>query len=308
MQNYNENAANAANAIQLTTLETLLNNGKEILFIEANRNCLVKGANVSGKIKSLKLYGVLTPFQLIPAAFAAEEGLVLLDAKGSKVSDPERISNGYCILDGNNRYKARLEIQRKADKDRASGKMPEVGKGLDDVPVMVHTEKPASVLTALMEINTSNVKWNFGDYASTALKLDSENEILQLIVELKEECKFPPNTISLYLTFKGGKIRDNHLADAIKSGNRNPEFFKSVKVDRARKILDTLRGVGFDNKALKKKYLIEWIIGEADRFEEVLNAISQLTKAEVTGISDGLGKDPEFYAPILAKLEQQKAA
>lgn len=305
MVNLNENAANAANALQLTTLETLLNSGKEILFIEANRACLVKGSNVKGKISSLKRYGVLTPFQLIPAVFAAEEGLVLLDDKGIEVTDAERIANGFCILDGNNRYKARLEIQRKADKDRASGDVPEVGKGLDDVQVIVHNEKPAKgVLTTLMEINTTNVKWNYGDYASTALKLDSENEILQLIVELKEKSKFSPNTISLYLTFKGGAIKEHHIAEAIKTGNKTPAFYKDVKVERARKILSTLRGVGFEDKMLKKRYLIEWIIGEADRLEEVLSAISQLTKAEVVFISDSLGKDPEFYAPILAKLEK----
>lgn len=309
MLHNNEGAAEAAKNLQITTLETLLNSGKEILFIEANRACLVKGSNVKGKINSLKLYGVLTPFQLIPAKFAAEEGLVLLDDKGAKVTDAEKIANGYCILDGNNRYKARLEIKRKAEKDRASGKMPEVGKGLDDVPVMVHNEKPAKgVLTTLMEINTTNMKWSYGDYASTALKLDSNNEILQLIVELKDEHKFSPSSISLYLTFSGGTIKEHHIADAIKAGEKNPAFFKEVRLDRARKILDTLRGVGFDNKIIKKRYLIDFVIKNADKFEEVLSAISQLTKAEVEYISDNLGKDPDVFTSILAKLEQQKAA
>lgn len=297
------NAVVAANGIQISSLETLKAEGKGILFIYANRNVAVSSENVKGKMASLKEYGVLTPFQLIPANFASEEGLELLDENGAKVTDAERISNSYCILDGNNRYKARVEIGRKADQARSKGKMPEVGKALDDVTVMIHQNKPAKgVLSSLMEINTSNVKWKYGDYASTALKLNPDCDILKYIVELRDKYKFSPSSISLYLTFNAKHISESHIANAIKSGELEPAYFGKVQLERANKILSTLRDAGFDNMVIKKKYLIEFIIENADKLERVLNAISQLTEPEVKAISEMLGKSEDAFNPIISKL------
>ena len=309
MENKNfEVAAQSAEAIQISTLETIVANGNEILFIKANRSSLVNSENVKGKIQSLKSYGVLTPFQMIPAKIASDDGLELLDEKGMLVTDADRISKGYCILDGNNRYKARLEIRRKAEQDKKSGKVPEVGKGLDDVSVLIYTERPAKgVLSTLMEINTTNVKWKFGDYASTALKLNPDNEILQFIVELKEKYKFSPASISLYLTFNDSYIKESHIANAIKNGEAEPAYFAKVKLDRAKRILSTLEGVGFEMKVIKTRYLIKFIIENAEEFDTVLKAFSQLSKEEVDYISSNVGKDPNVFDPITNRMKQAAA-
>lgn len=293
----------AANGIQISSLETIKAEGKGILFIKANRYVAVASENVKGKMASLKMYGVLTPFQLIPANFASEEGLELLDENGTLVTDAERISNSYCILDGNNRYRARVEIGRKAEQARSKGKLLDVGKALDDVTVMIHQTKPEKgVLSSLMEINTTNVKWKYGDYAATALKLNPDSEILKYIVELKEKHGFPPSSISLYLTFNAKHIKEEHIANAIKSNELEPAYFGKVQLERAEKILSTLRKAGFENKVIKKKYLIEFLIENADKLEGVLNAISQLTEPEVKAISDMLGKSEDAFNPIISKL------
>lgn len=297
------NAAMAANSVRISSLETLKAEGKGILFIKANRYVAVSSENVKGKMASLKMYGVLTPFQMIPANFASEEGLELLDENGTLVTDAERISNSFCILDGNNRYRARVEISQKAAQASSKGKLLDVGKALDDVTVMIHQTKPAKgVLSTLMEINTTNVKWKYNDYASTALKLNPDNDILKCIVELKEKHGFSPSSISLYLTFSAKNIKEEHIATAIKSGDVAPAYLGKVQLERAEKILSTLRNAGFDNKTIKKRYLIEFLIENADKLEKVLNAISQLTESEVKAISDMLGKSEDAFKPIMSKL------
>jgi len=296
-------AVEAVNGIQISTLDTIKEEGKGILFIKANRFSPVTGENVKGKIASLKMYGVLTPFQLIPASFADEEGLELLDENGSLVTDADRISNSYCILDGNNRYKARLEIARKANLERSKGKLPDVGKALDDVTIMILQTKPEKgVLSSLMEINTTNVKWKYSDYASTALKLNPDCEILKFIVELREKYSFSPSSISLYLTFNAKHIKEEHIANAIKGGEKEPAYFGKVKLERAKRILSTLRDAGFVNKVIKTKYLIEFLIENADRLEEMLKAISKLSESEVKAISESVGKSEDAFNPILRKL------
>lgn len=298
-----ENAVVAANSIQISSLETIKAEGKGILFINANRYVAVSSENVKGKMASLKVYGVLTPFQMIPANFASEEGLDLVDENGTLVTDVERISNSFCILDGNNRYRARLEISRKADLARSKGKMLDVGKALDDVTVMIHQTKPAKgVLSSLMEINTTNVKWKYGDYASTALKLNPNSDILKCIVELRDKHGFSPSSISLYLTFNAKHIKEEHIANAIKSNELEPAYFGKVQLERANKILSTLRDAGFENKVIKKKYLIEFLIENADKLEDMLKAISRLTEPEVKAISDNLGKSDDAFNPIISKL------
>lgn len=304
MENIVKNdAVVAANGIQISSLETLKAEGKGILFINANRYVAVASENVKGKMASLKVYGVLTPFQMIPANFASEEGLDLVDENGTLVTDAERISNSFCILDGNNRYRARLEISRKADLARSKGKMLDVGKALDDVTVMVHQTKPTKgVLSSLMEINTTNVKWKYGDYASTALKLNPDSDILKCIVDLREKHGFSPSSISLYLTFNAKHIKEEHIANAIKSNELEPAYFGKVQLERANKILSTLRDAGFENKVIKKKYLIEFLIENADKLEDMLKAISRLTEPEVKAISDNLGKSDDAFNPIISKL------
>ena len=87
--------------IVLSSLNTLHNDGKEIIFIAVNRETPANSTNVKGKVESLKQYGVQMPLMLIPAGFAAEEGLELVDNNLTPVTDPQRISNAYVILDGN---------------------------------------------------------------------------------------------------------------------------------------------------------------------------------------------------------------
>lgn len=283
--------------VTLSTISTLANEGKEILFISVNRETPASSSNVKGKMKSLKEYGVCSPLILLPAKYAAEEGLELLDDKGTLVTDAQRIDNAYVITDGNNRYKAFLAIASEKAKAEANGKEYDEGKGLDEIPCIIQNEKPElGVLKTLIEMNTTAISWKGFDYAKTAAKLNPDNEVMALAVELIEG-KMSLSTISLFLSF-GKSLTPKAIANLIKTGKLEGDY----KVERARKVLNALREAGFEQKVINKRYLIEFIIREADQLDKVLDAFKQLTKEEVSYISDSLGKSADALDAVKVRI------
>lgn len=277
-----------------STVQEEINNGSEILFIRMNRETVVNGKNVKGKIKSMKEYGVTSPLQLLPAKFAYDEGLELLDEKLSLVTDGERIKKAHIIMDGNNRYKAYLTIKNEKAKADANGKEYETGKGLDAIPCLIADKAPEKgVLNTLIEMNTTSVSWNDKDYIRTASLKFPENELLQYVDKLAKK-KMSASSISLYVSF-GNSLKRAAIANAIKTGKA---LEGDYNVERAKRIITALKEAGFEQKAINKRYLIQFIISNADRFDKVLEAIKELTKDEVTYISDNMGKDTNCFDAI----------
>lgn len=279
-------------------LQEIINNGSEILFVRMNRETVVNGKNVKGKIKSMKEYGVISPLLLLPAKFAYDEKLELWDERLSKVTDEERIKKAYIIMDGNNRYKAYLIIKNEKEKAAANGKEYEAGKGLDDIPCLIADEAPEKgVLNTLIEMNTTSIGWNDKDYIRTAALKFPENELLQYVDELAKK-KMSASSISLYVSF-GNSLKRAAIANAIKTGKA---LEGDYNVERAQRIITTLEKAGFEQKAINKRYLIQFIISNADRFDKVLEAIGGLTEGEVTYISDNMGKDANCFNAIKEKM------
>lgn len=284
---------------KISTIQTLNAEGKTILFISVNRETPSNSSNVKGKVTSLKDYGVCSPLILLPAKYAAEEGLELLNDKGSTVTDEQLIANSYVILDGNNRYKAYLAIAAEAKKNKDNGKEANAGKGLEDIVCLIQNEKPEmGVLRTLIEMNTTAISWKGIDYAKTAKKLHPDNEVMKMVVKLVD-AKMSLSSISHYLTF-GKKLTPKALSNFIKTGEL--ENADAYNVARATKVLDALNEAGFAQKIINKRYLIEFITERADQLDKVLDAFKQLTKAEVEYISNELGKDTEALAAVKAKL------
>lgn len=282
-------------AFTISSIETLKENGNAIVFISVNRETPSNSSNVKGKVTSMKTYGVCSPLILLPAKYAAEEGLELIDDKGSTVTDEQLIANSYVILDGNNRYKAYLAIVKEAKKNEANGKEANAGKGLEDIVCLIQNEKPEmGVLKTLIEMNTTAISWKGGDYAKTASKLNPDNDIMSLVVELTE-AKMSLSSISQYLTF-GKKLTPKALSNFIKTGEL--ENADAYNVGRAKKVLEALKEAGFAQKIINKRYLIEYIINKADQLDKVLDAFKQLTEDEVKYISAEIGKDADALAAV----------
>ena len=287
--------------ISLTTLFSLFNEGKKIIFISQNRETPATSKNVKGKIKSIKKYGVQTPLILIPAKYAQEEQLELIDDTLSLVTDTNIIENSYVILDGNNRYKAYKEIKRQKDEAERKGKGFEPEKGLDDIVCIINKEKPEKgVLNTLIEINTNSISWKGEDYVRAAAKLKPEEEAINWANEMTE-AKMSLSTISLFLTFDS-KLRPQTVAEFIKDGNLGCK----CNVERAKRIYDTFITAGFKQKDINKRYLIKFIISQGEDMNLALEAFKSLTREEVKYISENLKDSGNTFEAVETKIEQLK--
>ncbi|MBD5225837.1 MAG: hypothetical protein HDS68_07770 [Bacteroidales bacterium] len=288
--------------IVLSSLNTLHNDGKEIIFIAVNRETPANSTNVKGKVESLKQYGVQMPLMLIPAGFAAEEGLELVDNNLTPVTDAQRISNAFVILDGNNRYKAYKEIQKQQKEAVAKGRAYDAGKGLDDIVCFIQTEKPEKgVLNTLIEVNTTAISWKGGDYIRTAAKLNPEDAAINWANEMSK-AKMSLSTISLFLTFDS-KLKPQTVADFIKGGKLGCK----CNVERAKRIYETFIAAGFKQKDINKRYLIKFVISQGEDLGIALEAFKALTEGEVQYISENLKDTGNPFEAVEARIEQLKA-
>lgn len=281
---------------EINNLSELVKNGAEILFVDANRETSNNGKqtpNVKGKINSLKTYGLLQPLTLIPAGYAAEEGLLLVDAEGKEVTDEQRISNSYIILDGNNRYKAYLAIQKEKAEAEAAGTEYKVGKALDEMPCLIQQEKPEEgVLKTLIEMNTTSISWKAKDYGRAAAKLQPNDEVIQFIKEQQDK-KMSISTIGYYLTFVKSSITDKKLANVVKGEALDVE----VDLPRAKRVLEVLAKAGFKQSKINNRYIIQFIASKADKLDVILDAFGKLTDEQVKAIEANIA-DSNAFNPV----------
>lgn len=258
-------ASNNNNSIIFSTIEELQTQGLEIFFLKDNRD--LTPANVKGKMLSIKEEGLITPLHLIPAEKAIEEGLEIIDKNGSFVTTAAA-ANGFIIGDGNNRYKAIMNLRDKSE---------EAGKGMNPIKCMIDIEM-GNILKKVIEMNNTSVKWKGKDYIKTALNHHKGNATLEFIKELQDK-KFSDSTISLILCSdtKLSKIIPSLVTDITK-------LPKSCNLNRAKKFIETSRSVGYTDKYISKRYLIEAVIDliKAEYSSEaILTAMSKMTETEV---------------------------
>ncbi len=285
--------------LSISTINTIIEEGKTILYISENRETAVNSKNVKGKIKSLKEYGVCSPIMLLPAKFAAEEKLTLLDENLSEVKDSDVIDNAFVILDGNNRYKAYLKIKAEKKAADAKGKEYDAGKGLEDIPCIIQSEKPSmGTLKTLIEMNTTAISWAGKDYVKTAFQMNPDDEVMKFVKEMSDK-KMSLNTIGLFLSFNGGMPKDS-ISSLIKEGKMNGEF----DVTRARKVYDALINAGFEQSIINKRYLIKFIMSKADKLDKVLDAFESLSSAEVKYISENMSDYFDAFGAVKDKMNK----
>ena len=249
----------------ITTLEELIAAGVKIGFLKDNRD--LTPSNVKGKMASIKEEGVITPLHLIPASVAIAEGLEVIDEHGSLIT-VENAENVFVITDGNNRYKALMKLREKPD---------EAGKGNDPVKVMIDSEMK-DVLKKVIEINNTSVKCKGKVYIKTALNQHKGNEALEFIKDCQDK-KYSDSTISLITCFNLNLSKAIPLL--VTDISKLPS---SCNIDRAKKFVETARAVGYTDKYIAKRYLIQAVIdlvAAEHRSDDIFAAMQKMTETEV---------------------------
>lgn len=239
-------------------LFTLEGSGKILAFTNINRQ--INRSIVNSKKKSIEEFGLLSPITVVDAKDVIEKGITVYDASNpTDVIDADNAENYLVILDGQHRYAAIKELNKK-DK-------------YYDIWLMYPLNREVAVSTLIMEINTTAINWKNDNYISVLAKLRPEDKGLAFIdkyMQLRhkrtkegEQSDNLPNNgyglsvLSKYLTLSTAINKDYLYRMA---NNPNKQLPDSIKVDRAEKIIQTGLDVGFTHTFLSSRFFIDWII------------------------------------------------
>lgn len=255
--------------VTISTVETLLAEGKQIVFLAFNRDVTDRTPHVKRLAKSIKEEGLHTPLHLVPAAIALEEGIELLDDKGSLVTDP---TDKYVLVDGNNKYRA-IQVLR-ASQDL----------GMAAAPIKcIIDEEARDIQKMVMTMNNVVKPWNNAD-AIKAASQTKPNDVVDFIAE-KVKDGFPFSTISIVLTGQNNKITKDLIMRYISGTGELP----MCDLRNGKKKLDAMKEAGFSDKFIKSRYLIEtisYLVFQGYKLDDVLVALKKYTPAEVQFAQD----------------------
>ena len=237
--------------------------------------------------KSIKEEGLHTPLHLVPAATAIEEGIEVLDDKGSTVTDG---TDKYVLVDGNNKYRA-IQVLRATN---------EPGKAIEAIKCIID-ERAKNIQAMVMTMNNVVRPWSNADAIKAASKTKS-NEVVDFIAEKVKE-GFSFSTISLALTGQNNKIKKDVIMKYIAGTGELPK----CNIERAKKKLAAMKEAGFSDKFVKSRYLFEAIddlVKDEHKLDDVLEALKAYTPNEVQFAEDR--RDLSLLEEKVKKVEKDK--
>ena len=260
-------------------LFTLEGSGKILAFTNINRQ--INRSIVNSKKKSIEEFGLLAPITVVDAKDVIEKGITVYDANNpTDVIDADNAENYLVILDGQHRYTAIKELNKK-DK-------------YYDIWLMYPLNREVAVSTLIMEINTTAINWKNDNYISVLAKLRPEDKGLAFIdqyMQLRhtrtkdgEQSDNLPNNgyglsvLSKYLTLSTAINKDYLYRMA---NNPNKKLPNESNVNRAEKIIQTGKEVGFTHTFLSSRFFIDWI-AKWVRSEYKVDQILECVKESMT--------------------------
>ena len=286
-----DNVASTNNSNQtkmkISTVEALKAEGKEIVFLAFNRDVTDKTPHVKRLAKSIKEEGLHTPLHLVPAATAIEEGIEVLDDKGSTITDG---TDKYVLVDGNNKYRA-IQVLRATN---------EPGKAIETIKCIID-EHAKNIQAMVMTMNNVVRPWSNADAIKAASKTKS-NEIVDFIAEKVKE-GFSFSTISLALTGQNNKIKKDVIMKYIAGTGELPK----CNVEKAKKKMKAMKEAGFSDKFIKSRYLFEAIddlVKDEHKLDDVLEALKTYSPNEIQFAEDR--RDLSLLEEKVKKVEKAK--
>jgi len=229
--------------MKIHTLLEILNEGKKVAFVNGNR--AIDSKNLKKKMLSIKENGQLSPLVIVSGTKVINDNLSLIDAI-TELDIPSSEANKYvAIVEGQHRFSAIRKLN-----EENSEKI--------DIFFIYALNQKLSTQKLLSEMNSQSINWDGQDYIRGAYLCNSTSELLEFAKELTDNKNvpsgYPISTISKITTFSD-KLTKTTLA---KSMDEGLEVLPSADIERGRKYLSIGRSVGFTDKYLAKRYLIEW--------------------------------------------------
>ncbi|MBQ6166954.1 MAG: hypothetical protein IJK41_05960 [Muribaculaceae bacterium] len=238
---------------------------KKISFVEGNR--AISKNNVKKHIESLKKFGKnLVPMLYVEATEV--EGHTLYDAETGEEVAPESYPDYWVVLDGQNRYKAALELAASKDAN---------GFTVDALKWAKVELNGKSFEEHLIEVNTRTQPWKGSDYICGCVLHNPDNEAA-LFAQSLTNLGISGKTAAKYLFFD----EKYKWAEAM----RDAELLASADVERAKAIWAVVEK--FPLKVQKTSIIIDFIIknGGEGHWQDELAKVDALSKKQKEALAD----------------------
>lgn len=264
---------------QIINLKNFQDEGKRIAFVNGNRS--IDSKNLKKKMLSIKENGQLSPLVIVSGTKVINDNLTLIDAITGLDIPSSEADKYVAIVEGQHRFSAIRKLN-----EENSEKI--------DIFFIYALNQELSTQKLLSEMNSQSINWDGQDYIRGAYLCNPTSELLEFAKELTDNKNvpsgYPISTISKITTFSD-KLTKTTLA---KSMDEGLEALPSADIERGRKYLSIARSVGFTDKYLAKRYLIEWANDEFTKLGEiylVFNKLQSLNKKAVDEISKIKGEN-----------------
>lgn len=250
---------------------------------------------VSANDIDLSTYSLIDPRSKKQIDSPTADTMVVLDGQ-HRLSCALELLNDYALE--KERYETQYEIWAKDGKNRPEPNVPEDYTIKEIEAIVKCKDEVEDVNTFIIRLNSTSRNWNNKDYVHD-LAIANKDEVSQTI-EAFTNLGFSISSVSRYMTFNRECISNKTVALQLEEGTP----FKHVNHKRAIKIYLTLRKLGFQNKFLKSRYVIDYIINSVhDRdLEPTMTMISSL---KLTSIQKACGFTGEEFETRLEKEIKQ---
>ena len=245
---------------------------------KVNENKLLKAIRKAGQVL-LPIYGVY--YRDIK-----DQDIVLVDARsGDTIEDPA--DDTFVVLDGQHRTVCALRLFKESQASQASedSSLCESFCSYIYANILDAEEKPEiNLISRVMELGTPSQSWKASDFISSAHARKEDDQLITTINYFKE-LGFSISNTSRLLFFDHKVLTSDTLT---KYANGEDYLTSDANCERGLGIYRMLKGVGFSDKFISKRYMMDAIIkrnnkGELNTF---LNAISMLRPETVKEIEN----------------------
>lgn len=243
-----------------------------LLTLDSNREVAEKRL-----ISNIKANGIGVPPIVVKASEFAEENLKLHTLLSGKHVTPNDISDDdYIIIDGQHRLSAVQHLNLDSD-----------GDDIPQVEVILYSKENLHGKTLpefIANINSSGKRWSRGDFIHMTANEKPDDLTIKIISQLKL-AGLSPSSIGRYLAFNNKSITETSLTDYM---NGDVSAFETFDCGRGLQLLNLLFKLGFKYMFIKKRYMIDYIIGENrhGRLGKCIEMLSHLSHEQVVFIEN----------------------
>lgn len=232
-------------------------------FVDNNR----KVSKNQSLIDSIEKFGVLQPIIAISVNDIEEELPLYAADTTYRILNKEEQKDYLVVLDGQHRINFTYQLleKKRLEKEDVTFELPISIISREDLKGMTINEY-------IIALNSTQKQWENSDYIDNSYKIKNQDFLIKTIKAFNDK-GFSMSSISRFICFDKQRLNKDILTAYT---NSKAEEIKYADPERAIRLYLYLRGKGFSNKFLCKRYLIDYIISEKTQHGDINKSLNKI--------------------------------